>query len=381
MKPLFLDTTKVGVYPNTNDDGVDHISLMFTTWAIEYSQTVYINNVTLHNIAVNDKSIEEFFVTKFNAQKIMQKTNSYGVYHVTYAWANGYCKLTANGNPDDDYIKDVDDIEREYVYVTAAITNYEESVILRKGLLAFDKPATTNGGKIYVLCTSGNSLTVQSIGMAAQSIEPANYNDDVISDYNYVIRQLQEPQPSGRIVLLDGQAGTGKTFLTRAMLHDASKCTFLIIPSNMVDSLGQPTFMEVFLKYRYILLSPIVIIIEDADRCLAPRAADNISVISTLLNMTDGIIGRQLDLRILATTNASIEDIDPAIMRPGRLLTRTHVGALTVDKANAVYKRLTGKEGPYESEQTLAQVYYDAKETEKHLHNEKKPIRRMGFGS
>ena len=41
---------------------------------------------------------------------------------------------------------------------------------------------------------------------------------------------------------------------------------------------------------------------------------------SSVLNIADGLVGRMLRLHILCSVNARLEDLDPAIMRPGRLM-------------------------------------------------------------
>jgi ATP-dependent 26S proteasome regulatory subunit len=108
---------------------------------------------------------------------------------------------------------------------------------------------------------------------------------------------------------------------------------------------------------------PMTFLIEDADACLVPRGADNVSLISSLLNLTDGIFGSMLDVRFIATTNASSIDFDPAITRPGRLCKHTYIDLLDSIKAGQVYARLTGgKEKKYSSKVSLATVYQDVNE-------------------
>jgi SpoVK/Ycf46/Vps4 family AAA+-type ATPase len=75
---------------------------------------------------------------------------------------------------------------------------------------------------------------------------------------------------------------------------------------------------------------------------LAPRAADNISSISAILNMGDGIFGSVFDVRIIATTNAKAKDIDPAIIRNGRLSKKITLNPFSIEDANTVYQRLIG---------------------------------------
>lgn len=102
---------------------------------------------------------------------------------------------------------------------------------------------------------------------------------------------------------------------------------------------------------------PIVLILEDADQCLVPRAADNISSISSLLNLSDGILGSLLDIRIIATTNAKQEKMDQAILRDGRLSKRIEVNALEYDQANHIFQRLTQSKNALPMKDQRSEMY------------------------
>ena len=106
---------------------------------------------------------------------------------------------------------------------------------------------------------------------------------------------------------------------------------------------------------------PVVFILEDGDNVLTPRGKENLSLISTLLNFTSGILGSMLDIRAIATTNSPTKDIDPALMRPGRLSAHVTVGPLSTEQAIKIFKRLTGKKDGVTHATTLAQVYRDAR--------------------
>lgn len=102
---------------------------------------------------------------------------------------------------------------------------------------------------------------------------------------------------------------------------------------------------------------------EDADKCLVTRAGDNINSIQSLLNLGDGILGSLLDLRIIATTNAKKLEMEPAILRAGRLCKRLEVGNLSTKEGSSIFKRLvpTMEEMPVRLTSTkdisLAEVY------------------------
>ncbi len=197
-------------------------------------------------------------------------------------------------------------------------------------------------GYVFAIMRQNNGLSLTRMGYAGSPLEELNYSKPVMEDYRYVVRDLKAPDPSGRIIILDGKPGTGKTYLVRSLLNEVPDAMFVIVPPSLVSSLGGPELLPLLVSNRqsYMKTGPTILVLEDADSCLAPRAADNMGSISSILNLGDGIFGSLLDIRIIATTNAKCEDMDEAIMRPGRLSKRIEVGNLSYEEANAVFQRL-----------------------------------------
>ena len=132
------------------------------------------------------------------------------------------------------------------------------------------------------------------------------------------------------------------TYMVRGVLMDVPKAMFVIVPPTMVSSIGGPELLPLLLRTKedYGKKGPVILILEDADDCLAPRGSDNMSQISSLLNLGDGIFGSLFDIRILATTNAKAKDIDRAITRDMRLSKRMSIQPLPYKDANVIYKRI-----------------------------------------
>jgi hypothetical protein len=218
-------------------------------------------------------------------------------------------------------------------------------------------------GRVYIVVSGDSGPYLHEMGTAGEDFIGENYRPEVVKEYAHVVEDLNNPDPCGRIVILDGPPGTGKTHMVRALLNEVPKGTFVLIPSNMMSQLGSPSFIKAVLREQkkgY----PMILVVEDADEAISSRKADNISEISALLNFSDGIFGSLLDLRILCTTNADVESLDAAVMRPGRLCRRIEVGKLDHVQAEAVYKRLGGTEtGRYGKGNfyTLGEIYQDAR--------------------
>ena len=215
-----------------------------------------------------------------------------------------------------------------------------------------------------------NGSQIVKVGKVDGTLERDNYNPKVMSQFDRVVSELKKDNPAGRLVLIDGVPGTGKTYLVRALigaLMENSAC--VIVPPSLMDSLSGPDFLMCLIRHRDSKQQPLTLILEDADNCLIDRelqkgddqTAKNLSNLSALLNLSDGILGATLNLRVVATTNQQLRSVDKAVLRPGRLLEHIHVGGLERQQAYAVYRRLTGRDPErgmeYEKDMTLAEVY------------------------
>lgn len=155
-----------------------------------------------------------------------------------------------------------------------------------------------------------------------------NYPVRVRSELDSLM-QLQESRiPISRLILWRGLPGTGKTWALRALMSEwLDWCTFHYV----VDS-------EVFFSnsgYMLTLLSAIseaastddetdkwsLVILEDAGEFIAMDARVHYGqALSKLLNLSDGLLGQGQKLLFLITTNEELQNLHPAIVRPGRCL-------------------------------------------------------------
>jgi len=259
-------------------------------------------------------------------------------------------------------------------------TNKEEVEKIKNLILNYADPIPPTC-HVYSLTSRGDNLCLTTIGRIEKPLIRENYNEFVLNEVDHVISDLKNPNPCGKLTIIDGPPGTGKSSLIESLLI-LDNLTFIIVPSHQLISWGNPALLNLLLEQKQKNKNQMVFIIEDADECLVNRdnGNSNKNAISTLLNMSDGILGSVLDLRIIVTTNASIQSFDPAIVRDSRLCRRIEIGELSVEMANKVYQRLTNTDkNPFSIPATLAEVYKLSKSPNEEVKQDKKKIAKVGF--
>lgn len=218
-----------------------------------------------------------------------------------------------------------------------------------------------NKGTVFALMTNEGSLDLAKLGEMKDPLIRENYQTDVVEAFDHICACLSSQSPCGRISMLNGPPGTGKSFMIRSLIHQVNG-SHIVIPGSMAADLSSPNFLSI-LHEAHEPNKPIVLIIEDADLLVVNRKQGNLSILSDLLNLGDGLLGQMLDIRVIASTNAKRIELDDAVTRPGRMCRHTTISNLTFEQAKEVYKRLTEKEATFNKRTyTLAEVYRFARQ-------------------
>lgn len=192
--------------------------------------------------------------------------------------------------------------------------------------------------------------------------DPKNYNDDFQEVYERIC-SLIEKDKDPSLMLFYGKPGTGKTSIIKSIIAKYKTKSFVLIDGYMLNSISNSNLMDYFSMNEN-----TVFIIEDCERIIRSRDLDyNNNIMSVLLNVTGGIIGDSLNLKFILTFNTSINDVDKALLRPGRCSLKYEFKPLTKEKAHAI-------DPDCNTEKTLAELY----NKEKHDYSAKNQTR-IGF--
>ena len=197
------------------------------------------------------------------------------------------------------------------------------------------------------------------------------YNDD-FKEISGNIYDFLSSKGSG-LVILHGVQGTGKTSFLRYLINNIGK-KFIFLPVELASALSDPSFIK-FIKTR---AKNAIVILEDCETLLKKRSELNHvnNGLVNILNISDGLLGDDLEIKFVCTFNSPMDSIDEALKRKGRLKELYEFRELAVEKTNILLKETFGKDFNNDKCLTLADIFNYQEEN----HGNNKP-KKIGFGA
>ena len=155
-----------------------------------------------------------------------------------------------------------------------------------------------------------------------------NYNDDLPYDK---ICSIIENEDKADLMLFYGEPGTGKSSLIKHLINVYSDTQFIFLDACILQSVQPASFITYLTENEN-----SVLILEDCEKIIESRESSNGAVMSTILNITDGVISDILGIKLICTFNTSLNKVDKALLRKGRLSLKYEFKKLTKEKAQKI---------------------------------------------
>jgi len=224
------------------------------------------------------------------------------------------------------------------------------------------QPPEPQGGT-YRLIRIGRDINTQLVPLSKDTLLDENliglhYGPGFLEWHQKYVIQLRKHKHG--LSLFEGPPGTGKTSYLRHLMGELTGThRFYFIPNGSLSVLSNPEFVGFWADQRRRHKEEnFVVVLEDSDAALMTRGADNRDQVSAILNLSDGMLADFLRLQIICTINCRASDIDPALMRPGRLLTHRLFDRLSHEHASQLATHL-GKSLPSPGDYALAEIFAD----------------------
>lgn len=237
-------------------------------------------------------------------------------------------------------------------------------------------PTEIKAAQIGIIKQTKYGLRVDKIRLKnTQMFSEDNYNNDFSTFFDNIKTKLADNRAG--LYLLHGEPGTGKSSAIRHLITQVDR-DFVFVPPQMVNLLSTPEFADIITDTN----RGSVLVIEDAEKALMKRETEdgfsNSTLVSSILNLTDGLYADLGNIAVIATYNCDRNLIDNALLRKGRMKAEYKFDKLSVERSQLLINKL-GHGYTVTEPMSIADIFnYDDQYTNIDDDREKKPI---GFNS
>ena len=249
------------------------------------------------------------------------------------------------------------ELMNDYARILYPNYRYNEADNLVNIFSAYKLPQKQEAYEINIITLSRDGLELKQVEIKPTLLDIGMYYNDDFKEVDETIKARLNRESDKGIILLHGLPGTGKTTYLRHLIGGLKKKVLFVSPS-VAGNLMNPEFIDLLIENPN-----SVLIIEDAENIMMDRKYNSDSSVSNLLNLSDGLMSDCLSVQIICTFNSSVNLIDSALMRKGRLIAKYEFGKLGVEKANRLSKHL-GFDVNIDQPMTIAEIANPTEKTQ-----------------
>lgn len=337
FKNLLLDQAKSHIYSDVDGLSLQNLfytkngyfpnCFMFTRSNREGTDNYFDTPKILEHFA-ETKNPDNFQYIKYVTRDLSSKEERYGICIIDYE-NNIFSRIENN-------------ISESYILFDN--TNEDALDKFIKEIMEFYVAPKEEKNNLYTISHSNGRFSLIKQNISERKLDgfdiAKQYNDNFEKENTKIEKFLNDQDRSG-LIILHGEKGTGKTTYIRHLINTHSDRKFVFVPSGLITLLGEPEFGSFLLS-----LNNSVIILEDCENAIRDRkTTSSSSAVSLLLNMTDGLLSDDLGIKFICTFNENTDNIDSALLRKGRLVSKYEFKPLCKEKANILlfelYKKVT----------------------------------------
>jgi hypothetical protein len=226
------------------------------------------------------------------------------------------------------------DVQRDMVKILFDASTESKAIKIKKGLDNFGRTLDEETPEMNLITRNHHGLDLTAMKLAKMETDlSSNYNDNFLHVHDTIIQRLKTPKDKG-VVILHGEPGTGKTSYIRHLISCVSK-KVIFLPPNLAHNITGPELINLLIENPESIL-----IIEDAENIVVDRDKTGSSPVSAILNISDGLLSDCLQTQIICSFNTSLDNVDKALLRKGRLIAKYNFKPLAVQKANELSIKL-----------------------------------------